>query len=76
MNLDIKLRKPQALESCRISLAQDIAHVNFLKQYIFFKQWQDLHAYANEKGIQIVGDVPISHRMILLMYGYIKIYLI
>ena len=57
-NLDIKLRKPQALESCRISLAQDIAYAKF-KQYIFFKQWQDLHAYANEKGIQIVGDVPI-----------------
>lgn len=47
-NLDIKLRKPQALESCRISLAQDIAYAKF-KQYIFFKQWQDLHAYANEK---------------------------
>lgn len=28
-------------------------------QYLFFKQWKELKAYANEKGIQIIGDVPI-----------------
>ncbi len=28
-------------------------------QYIFFKQWFALKAYANEKGIRIVGDIPI-----------------
>lgn len=28
-------------------------------QYIFLQQWQDLHAYANEKGIEIMGDMPI-----------------
>ena len=28
-------------------------------QYEFFKQWTDLKAYANKKGIKIVGDMPI-----------------
>ncbi|MBO5457357.1 MAG: 4-alpha-glucanotransferase [Clostridia bacterium] len=28
-------------------------------QYIFLKQWNALHAYAKEKDIQIMGDMPI-----------------
>lgn len=28
-------------------------------QYIFLEQWDKLHAYANEKGIRIMGDMPI-----------------
>ena len=28
-------------------------------QYFFFEQWQKLHRYANEKGISIIGDIPI-----------------
>ena len=28
-------------------------------QFIFFKQWMDLKAYANKKGIKIIGDIPI-----------------
>lgn len=28
-------------------------------QYLFFKQWRQLKAYANENGIEIIGDVPI-----------------
>lgn len=28
-------------------------------QYIFFKQWYELKNYANEKGISIIGDLPI-----------------
>lgn len=28
-------------------------------QYIFFKQWYELKEYANEKGIMIIGDLPI-----------------
>ena len=32
--------------------------VNFL-QYIFRQQWQALKAYANGKGIKIIGDIPL-----------------
>ena len=28
-------------------------------QYVFQRQWDELHAYANERGIQIVGDMPM-----------------
>ena len=28
-------------------------------QYLFFKQWFELKAYANERGISIIGDLPI-----------------
>jgi 4-alpha-glucanotransferase len=28
-------------------------------QFLFFSQWSKLKAYANDKGIQIIGDIPI-----------------
>ncbi len=28
-------------------------------QYLFFKQWNQLKSYANRKGIQLIGDIPI-----------------
>ena len=28
-------------------------------QYEFMKQWSELRAYANERGIRILGDIPI-----------------
>ena len=28
-------------------------------QYLFFTQWKELKEYANQKGIQIIGDLPI-----------------
>ena len=28
-------------------------------QYIFFKQWSQIKKYANDKGIAVIGDMPI-----------------
>ncbi len=28
-------------------------------QYHFMKQWQDVRAYANRRGVRIMGDIPI-----------------
>jgi 4-alpha-glucanotransferase len=28
-------------------------------QYIFYKQWNEIKSYANDKGIAIIGDMPI-----------------
>ena len=28
-------------------------------QYLFFKQWKDFKTYANNKGIKLIGDIPI-----------------
>jgi 4-alpha-glucanotransferase len=41
-----------------IDLADEIAKHKFL-QFIFFEQWLALKAFANTRGIRIVGDAPI-----------------
>ncbi len=35
--------------------------INFYRfcQYVFYKQWFELKKYANDKGISIIGDMPI-----------------
>ncbi|ADY25986.1 4-alpha-glucanotransferase [Deinococcus proteolyticus MRP] len=35
-----------------------VEHIRFI-QFLFEKQWQALRAYAGERGVQIVGDLPI-----------------
>jgi len=30
-----------------------------MTQYLFYQQWNDLKAYANERGVLVVGDLPI-----------------
>ena len=55
---DIKLRKPAAIKEYSKRYAQEIAFYQF-QQYLFAKQWFALKQYANEKKIQIIGDIPI-----------------
>ena len=54
----LRRREPQALAQARQKYAAD---VDFWKavQYLFFQQWTALKAYANEKGILLIGDCPI-----------------
>ena len=54
----LKLREPEAIRRCRHELSDEICFWQFL-QYLFTKQWQALKAYANGKGISIIGDIPI-----------------
>jgi 4-alpha-glucanotransferase len=55
---DLKRRNEEALAKAREAYADDIDFYRML-QYLFFKQWRELKAYANGKGIEIIGDVPI-----------------
>ena len=55
---DIKLRKSEALDAYREKYREEIAFYQF-HQYLFAKQWFALKTYANEKEIQIIGDIPI-----------------
>lgn len=55
---DIATRKPAALKRWSNELAGAVELQKFY-QYLFFIQWQPLKAYANERGIQIIGDAPI-----------------
>lgn len=55
---DIRLRKPTAMAHYEETLKEDIAFYSYL-QYLFATQWSALKAYANGKGINIIGDIPI-----------------
>ena len=55
---DIKLRKKEALKKYKEELKEEIDFYKF-QQYYFAKQWKALKKYANDKGIEIVGDIPI-----------------
>lgn len=55
---DIRLRKPEAMKKYEEKLSKEVAFYCF-QQYLFNKQWMELKSYANKKGIEIVGDIPI-----------------
>ncbi len=55
---EIKNRRPDDLAKMRDQLRDEIDRQKFL-QYIFFKQWFSLRGYCSQKGIQIIGDMPI-----------------
>jgi len=55
---NIASRKNSALIKYTKSLKDEILFYKFL-QFEFYKQWSKLKKYANENGIEIIGDVPI-----------------
>lgn len=55
---DIKQREAEALEKFSKKYKEEVTFYKF-QQYLFDKQWKALKAYANKKGIQIIGDIPI-----------------
>lgn len=54
----LRFRQENVLNRCRTELSEEISFYKFL-QYLFFRQWHRLKKYANEKGIKIIGDIPI-----------------
>lgn len=57
-SVSLLMRIPAVLETYRQDLKEQIEFQYFL-QYKFFEQWKALRTYANERGIRIIGDVPI-----------------
>ena len=55
---EYRLRDAEALRQYTAAHGEEIGFWKFL-QYMFSKQWSKLKAYANAKGIQILGDMPI-----------------
>ena len=51
-------REPSGLAQARRELGDRIEAHRFF-QYVFLRQWLDLKRYANERGIRIVGDIPV-----------------
>lgn len=54
----IAFRKEGAVEEWTEKLSDQVQYVKFI-QYEFFKQWKALKSYAQQKGIKIIGDLPI-----------------
>lgn len=54
----IRNSRANAVQNWNKKLSDEIDYYKFL-QYQFFKQWASLKEYANKKGIQIIGDIPI-----------------
>ena len=55
---DYKFRDKKTLKQAKLELEDEINFHIFL-QYLFDKQWSELKSYANNKGIKIIGDIPI-----------------
>ena len=54
----LKFRDPDTVWNTRRELKNEIRFYQFV-QYLFYRQWNALHAYANDQGVKIIGDVPI-----------------
>ena len=57
-SVSLLMRLRPVMDAYREELRESIRFQYFL-QYEFFRQWRALRSYANSKGIQIIGDVPI-----------------
>ena len=55
---DIRMHYGPALDYYREKLYFDVEFHKYL-QYKFYEQWSRLKKYANDKHIEIVGDIPI-----------------
>ncbi len=55
---ELARRNPDAMERWRRELALQIDAYRYW-QYEFFLQWQDVRRYCTERGIRIMGDIPI-----------------
>ncbi len=55
---DIRMRKQDALKKYQEKFAEETEFYQF-QQFLFEEQWFALKKYANQKGIRIIGDIPI-----------------
>lgn len=56
--MGLRSRQPAALAAAVNTHAAAI-HGHKFNQWLFYRQWAQLKAYANDQGIQIIGDIPI-----------------
>lgn len=55
---NLRRREPAALTHARGRLAASFGSHKF-RQFLFYRQWQDVKKHAHERGIRIIGDIPI-----------------
>jgi len=55
---EYRFRDTGALDNARRDLAGSIEKEKF-SQFLFHRQWSALKKYCNDRGVQIIGDMPI-----------------
>ena len=55
---DLKDRKPEAIKEAHHRLSSLVEGVKF-EQFVFFRQWHELKAFAKERNVLLFGDIPI-----------------
>lgn len=73
---DFALLTPEKYEKASVELGPEIGIQKYI-QWQFFRQWRKLRTYAADRGIAIIGDIPIfvaydsadvwSHRELFLL---------
>ena len=51
-------REPAAITAAQKELCEQIEGQKFY-QFLFFRQWFALKSYCNQRGIKLIGDIPI-----------------
>ena len=55
----LRLRSdPGVLDRYTVLLREEVEECVYI-QFLFFRQWEALRSYVHEKGVDIIGDVPI-----------------
>ena len=55
---ELRLRQPEALETARAELRHELC-LHRAVQFLFFRQWNALRAFAHAHGVSLIGDLPI-----------------
>ncbi len=55
---DLRKRDTWALEAWDSAHAEEMLYAMFV-QYVFFRQWNDLHTHCASLGVRLVGDMPM-----------------
>ena len=55
---ELRFHRPEAVEKYSRLLREEMDYHCFV-QMLFYRQWEQLKTYANEKGIRFMGDMPI-----------------
>lgn len=56
---ELKERKCDVVAQAAALSGQQRLRFHEFVQYLFFKQWDQLRAYAHKQGVRLIGDVPI-----------------
>jgi 4-alpha-glucanotransferase len=55
---DVRDREPAAMQAADRELS-DLIDAHTLEQFLFFEQWEALRRYALQRGIRLIGDLPM-----------------